>query len=252
MKARIKDSGIIFKTSPYSESSLILKAFLRERGLISIIAKGIRKKAEADLLNPLCDYEFTLYEPQEGGLYLLCEFSLARQYDLSRKVESWTAAECAIELYSRLIIPSDENPQYHELLHQFLDYLLSVDKNAILIWWRFLLRVFTLLGTPFRPDHCAVCHDSGRKIIAYDKGAAILICPDCFEPSSEQVRYELLSSQGSTILQLLPRIGDHVSTIGLEGECVRQINRIFADFYLSHYNRPLKLRSLEVLEQFYR
>ncbi|MGC9362660.1 MAG: DNA repair protein RecO [Candidatus Syntrophosphaera sp.] len=252
MRSKVTDRGILAKTSAYGESSLILKAFTRGHGMISMIAKGIRKKPGAETLSPVNDYELVLYEPGEGGLYLLSEFSLAREYDLSHKAECWAASECALELYGKLIIPQDENPHYYDLLHDLFAYLESLDKNAILIWWRFLLRIYSMLGIPFRTDLCSHCGYRGKNIAAYEKGSARLVCPDCLDTNTDPERYTILTSQSSRVLALLPRIGDFVNSLTPTRQSVSQLNQLFADYYQDHFNRRLELRSLGVLEQFYR
>lgn len=252
MRNKVTDRGFLAKTSPYGESSLILKAFTRGHGMISMIAKGIRKKPGAETLSPENDYEFVLYEPGEGGLFLLSEFSLAREYDLSRKAECWTVAECALELYGKLIIPQDENPHYYDLLHDLFAYLESLDRNAILIWWRFLLRIYSMLGIPFRTDICSHCGRGAENIAAYEEGSARLVCPDCLDANTDPDRYTILTSQSSRVLALLPRIGDYLDAFTLTRQSVTQLNMLFADYWSEHFQRPLKLRSLKVLEQFYR
>ncbi len=252
MRNKVTDRGFLAKTSAYGESSLILKTFTRGHGMISVIAKGIRKKPGAETLYPVNDYEFVLYEPGEGGLYLLSEFSLAREYDLSRKAECWAVAECALELYGKLMIPQDENPQYYDLLHDLFAYLESLERNAILIWWRFLLRIYSMLGIPFNPDLCSQCGRRAKSIAAYENESAKLVCPDCLDTQADPDRYTILTSQSSRVMALLPRIGGYLDSFTLTRQSVTQLNTLFADYWSEHFNRPLKLRSLKVLEQFYR
>lgn len=250
MKAKLKLQGCLVKMSEYSESSLILQVFTRELGSLSILAKGIRKSQNRNQLNPLSEYEFSLYAPREAGLYLLSESSLLLERNFCSLPESWAAADCALELYSLLIIPTEESPVYYRLLNAYLAYLAKLEGNAILIWWRFLLRVFMMLGTPFQPATCSSCQGSGP-IRAYAKGTADLICADCFDPGPDADRYTSLSPQSSQILALLPQIGDHLSTLTPSRASVQQINLLLAEFYYSHFNHELKLKSLKVLEQYY-
>ncbi len=249
MKARVKDLAFLIKTSPYSDSSLLLKAFARQHGLISLLAKGIRKKPEACLLSPLCVYELSFYEPTESGLSLLAEFSLAEEFDLTADLESWTAAECALELYSQLIIPPEESPAWFQLLHSYLGYLFSLEGSAVLIWWRFLLRVFRMLGIPFDTRLCASCLGVSKPLSAWDKGSGRLFCPDCLDALPDPGRYELLSPASARVLRLLPVIGEHLSELRPDHDCVVQLNRLFALHYQAHFHKALKLRGLDVLEQ---
>ncbi len=251
MRARLKDQAFLIKSSPYSDSSLILRAFGRQHGLISILAKGIRSKPEASLLNPLYVYEFSFYEPREAGLCLLAEFSLAEEFDLANKIESWTAAECALELYSQLIIPPEESSAYFELLRDLLVYLGTLEKNAVLIWWRFLLRVFRMLGIPYDPQLCFACLDCSNALTAWEQGSGRLICAGCLDALPDPLRYEPLSAVSARILRLLPVIGEHVASLRPDRASVAQLNRLFAQYYQAHFHKALKLRGLEVLEQFH-
>lgn len=249
MRLRTKDQAFLIKTSPYSDSSLILKAFAREHGLVSILAKGIRKKPEASLLSPLNLYEFSYYEPRESGLGLLAEHSLLEEYDLSGKIESWTAAECALELYSQLLIPAEESPAWFALLREYLIYLSSLEGNAVLIWWRFLLRALRMLGIPFDPVLCAFCQGRENPIAAWEKGSGRLVCSACLNVKSDPDRCEPLSPVAAKVLSLLPMIGDHVRSLRPDRDSVTSLNSLFATYYQAHFHKALRLRSLAVLEQ---
>ncbi|HQH47105.1 MAG TPA: DNA repair protein RecO [Candidatus Syntrophosphaera thermopropionivorans] len=251
MKGKIKDQGVLFKTTQFRESSLILRVFLKYRGLVSILAKGIRKKPENNLLNSLYTYDFTLYEPQESGLYLLSEFTLLKEFNLFDNIPAWTAAECAAELYTQIIIPSEENPTYYDILQSYLDYLKIRSDNSILLWWRFLLRIFRMLGIAFPLDLCAVCNKKKLQIVAWEKGTGRLICAECLKEANYPEYYELLTSSASQILHLLPLIGDYLDKIHPDSQTVEQLNHLFSDHYQNHFRKPLKLHSLEVLSQFF-
>jgi DNA repair protein RecO len=251
VKARLKDEAILLRIIPYSDNSLILKAFARQQGLISLLTKGIRKKAEGSLLSPLNIYEFNFYGPGESELCLLTDISLLRETQLSHKIEAWTAALCATELYSQLIMPMDENPAWFSLLSEYLDYLEKTGGRAILIWWRFLLRVFKMLGTPLEPGVCTLCQTVGSDTMFWDKASASILCGECLGFAQNPARYEKLSPKAAQIMALLPRIGLHLDELKPDGESVAQLNSIFSQHYQAHFHKNLRLKSLGVLEQFY-
>ncbi len=250
MKARIRLVGCLAKLSEYSDSSLILRAFTRELGSLSIIAKGIRKTQSRNQLCPLNEYEFSVYEPREQGLYLLAEACPVKERDLSGRPEVWAAAECGLELYASLIIPVEESGEYYRLLTSYLDYLAGLESNAVLIWWRFLLRTFALLGIHFHPDLCSVCGEVAVAA-ATARGSAELACEACLSGQRDRDRWDPLGEQSARILALLPQIGNHVAGLRPKRESVRELNRLFEAYYSDHFGRELKLRSLKVLEQFY-
>lgn len=251
MKGRVRDRGILVKTSNYSESSLVMRVYTQGHGMIGILAKGIRKKQDAELPAPLCEYDFCLYEPQEGGLYLLSEFAPLAELDFAADPEKWAAAECALELYSALIIPAEETAEYYRLLQTWLDFLTTLAGSAILVWWRFLLRVFKMLGVALDVETCSECRKSGKAAAAWDQGNSGLLCGDCLAASANPSRFELFSPAASRILGLLPEIGNYLDSLKPSGRAVRELNSFFAAYYQTHFNRLLKLRSLGVLEQFY-
>lgn len=251
MKSKVKDRGIIVKTYPYGESSLIIKCFTQEHGMISVIAKGIRQKPEASMLTSLGSFDLTLYEPGEGEIYLLSEFSPRNTHDFSSRMECWATAECALELFGQILIPVEETPHYYALLEVFLDYLEKQPQNGILIWWRFLLRVFIYLGIPFQTDLCSVCQARQQELRAQVVDTGGLICEACWNEDFDPQRHERLLPGASRILSLLQEIGNHIQSVVVARESAQQLNRIFAAHYQVCFHNPLKLKSMAVLEQFY-
>jgi hypothetical protein len=53
------------------------------------------------------------------------------------------------------------------------------------------------------------------------------------------------------VLSLMPVIGEHLSTLKLDRNSVSSLNELFARYYQAHFNKALRLRGLDVLEQFY-
>lgn len=250
MKARVKTPAVLARIMEYGDTSLILKVFSRDYGYISLIAKGIRKKQDSSLLSPLNEYEFTMYEPQEQGLFLLSEFSLLAECGLAANPQLWAAAQCALELLSQLLIASDENPAYYQLLTRYLEFLDRSKIDPAMLWWRFLLRVMKLMGTPLDTKTCSLCQASTQPVSAWRKGSAELVCVQCLDPLQKSDALELLSPQSSLLLNKLDQLYE-TETIKPTRHSLHQLNQLFAAYYQSHYNKTLKLKSLGVLEQFY-
>ena len=110
MKGRVRDTGIVLKSSCYSESSLILHALCGQRGLISILAKGQRGEEKSSAIVVLGEYEFVLYEPADTGMYLLAEASPTSENNLSANPEAWTAGMCGAELLQAILVPPKSMP----------------------------------------------------------------------------------------------------------------------------------------------
>ena len=244
----IKSMGMVLSIFPYSESSLILKVLSWDRSQISIIAKGWRKKPQPILR--FVEYEFTLYEPKkEDGLHLLSELCQSRDYSTYASTSTWAAAEAGAELCAKIIIPVSEAKQYYTLLIQYLEYIAPLKENAILIFWRFVLRLFTMMGIGIRLHRCDCCCLPGEPF-AYDASGEI-ICEDCLQNLPFSDRYTALSPMSRKVLHLLPEIANHLQDIRLTRSDVTEINHLFLSYYTAHQKQTLKLKSLSVLSQFY-
>ena len=126
-----KLTGILLKQSEYSDSSLVLKFFCINHGLISVLAKGIRRKTEREQLNNLCEYELELYEPREVGLWLLVEHCQLQDFSRLANPATWAAAECGLELASQMMVSPDEHSLIYLLTTSYLTYLQNVRNNAV-------------------------------------------------------------------------------------------------------------------------
>lgn len=239
----IKSYGIILNTFPYSESSQILKVLTWDRAQISIIAKGWRKRNEA--LLPLVEYDFILYKPKEEGLYLLKEASPLRDFSSYASPSAWAAAECGAEIFGRILFPLEDNSQYYTLFSEYLGYLGKVKQNAILIFWRMLLRLYHLMGIPLKLTHCSSCQKEVPT--TFLSPASEPLCQPCAKSLPLGYEIEALTDTTLSVLKLLPEIGNHLESIKLTQKDISQINRIFGAHFEQRQKQKLKLKSLDVL-----
>ena len=67
-----KSEGIMLRTVPYAESSVIARVYTRREGLQSFIMGGARgKSGKAALFQPLTLVDLVYYDKHQRGLYLL-------------------------------------------------------------------------------------------------------------------------------------------------------------------------------------
>ena len=272
MKNKLRFKCYLIKQQPYSESSLILQAFSEQQGMISILAKGLRKsKYRQDiLLNSLNEYEFIVTEPVQTGLYILNEMYLINEYPTDLLLETWICAQAGVELISKILIPQEDNKKFYLVLEQYLKYLQSVTSNPIAIFWRFVLHITALLGVTIDLQHCSDCHFQfclgqymsqtqktqfcsvcnknccylawGNTLSAYHQGTGQLLCNGC--GIKYGTVYELLP-ESSYILQLLPIIGNYIYDLSISSECIAQLNHFFLYYLKVQFNHNINLKSLD-------
>lgn len=66
----VKTDGIILRQIPFSDTSIIVKVFTRDFGLISFLVKGAKSKKnpKANILKPINQISFSFYQKDNKGL----------------------------------------------------------------------------------------------------------------------------------------------------------------------------------------
>ncbi len=249
MKRKIKEPAILFRITNYSETSLILQVLGKDSGVISIIAKGIRNKPLCNTLSVLNEYEFSLYEPAETGLYLFSEACCLQEYITSDNAARMAAALAGVEFVSQLMVSKDEHEAYYDLICKYLSHLQKVEKNHVAIFWRLIIRVFVYLGIELDVSVCNRCKT--RPVSSYDRNSLELLCGGCFDASIPSTLRVDFSSEAAELLAMLPGIGNHLEQISLSRGTVSELNTFFLQYFHHHLHKALSLKSLKVLEQYY-
>jgi DNA repair protein RecO (recombination protein O) len=238
----IKTKGIVLHTVKYSESSVIVRIFTEQLGLVSYIVKGVRSargSTKAALLRPLTLLEMDVTHRENKGLQYIKEYKRAYNYSSL----PFDTAKSAIALFMLEVISrSLKEHDAHEELFQFvydcfchLDELPSMNNDFHL---QFLVHYAGYLG--FEP-HGAYTENTpyfdmqeGSFIAQANISSLILNKADS----------ELISilAAGSIILPLAVKLN-------------RQVRRDMLHHLLKYYSLHLEgfsgLRSPEVLEMLF-
>jgi DNA repair protein RecO (recombination protein O) len=118
----IKTRAVVLDVTPYSEASIILKAYTAEHGLQSFLVNGVRKQKArfaANLFQPLTLLEIVAYHRKSGGLHRVAEVNLSPPlvhipYDTVKT----TIALFLAELIYRSVREEERNPE----LFGFIDH----------------------------------------------------------------------------------------------------------------------------------
>jgi len=249
MKPKLKERAILISIRSYGESSLICQCFGSSLGSFACIAKGIRQQKQSSTLAALCEYEMLLHEPQEQGLYTLCEHSLLQSFSEGVCSTYLAAAFVAGETLTQLILDGVDVPDYYVLLTKYLSFLQVQQQNHIMLWWRFMLRLFRLLGIPLQLCQCSLCHHQNVLAAAYDPHSGETICANCI--GNNHAKQHVFSDETRKLLSIINVIGNYLNTLNLSKDCILEIDQLLLDHYRCHLHKPLNLKSLKVLEQFY-
>ena len=145
-------TGIILRTRPLTETSLIVNWLTAEHGRISTVAKGARrpKSTFAGKLDLFYEAEFTYTRSKRSELHALREMSLKETHAPLRQEMGWLQqASYATALIEQTTERETPLPGVHTLLRGLLDYLPKQPPQPRTVY-AFELKLLDELG--LRPD----------------------------------------------------------------------------------------------------
>ena len=117
--ANLKDTGFILRRIPYSESSLILKAYTREHGLMSFMAKGAKRQNSRlhGLLEPVIHLQFLFPAASRGEIKILSDVALLHDFPAVRDdLVKQSLAQAFGEVLLKYMPDEARAPDFHDLL----------------------------------------------------------------------------------------------------------------------------------------
>lgn len=145
-----KYTGIIFKSIPYSETSLILDIYTKTSGLRSYIVSGVRKKnskSNAGLYKAMSIIDFVAYSGSTQKLYRIKEAKYAMIYQkITTDVIRSTMAMFMIDLCRNTIREREANEELFEFILDSFNHLDQVEKIPADYHLKFTLELCNFLG----------------------------------------------------------------------------------------------------------
>ncbi|NJB86030.1 DNA repair protein RecO (recombination protein O) [Lewinella marina] len=146
----LKTRGIIFRSTKYGESSLILEVYTEERGIRKYIVSGVRKarsSTPASKLQLMNLVELIAYERPGKELTRLKEVRAAHIYTrIPFEVERGTIGLFMLEVARNSIRESEENPILFDFLYDAFVFLDTTPGPTVHLHLHFLLELTAHLG----------------------------------------------------------------------------------------------------------
>ena len=146
----LKTRGIIFRSTKYGDSSLILEVYTEERGIRKYIVSGVRKarsSTPASKLQLMNLVDLIAYERPGKDLTRLKDVQPALIYTrIPFEVERGTIGLFMLEVARNSIRESEENPALFHFLYESFAFLDTTDGPISNIHLHFLLELTAHLG----------------------------------------------------------------------------------------------------------
>ena len=245
--ALVRSEGIVLKTHALGDTSRIVVAYTRDRGMVRLVAKGARQAPSrfGFALEPLTRARFVFYLKPDRDLQLLSQADTldptgSRITDLVRLAH----AQAATELIDRLVWGEEAHAELYDLLVQMLEAVPGARAAALpALTIAFSLQVASLLGYRPRLDACARCSAplSAERLFSPAEGG--LLCDRC-AAGGGTVTLSADALAGLTLLLTRPVVeAGRYLEIRRAGEILKAVEA----FLRHHFQRFQGLKSLELL-----
>lgn len=176
----IVTKGIVLRETETKDADKILTVLTAERGKISVVAKGVRRKSckYAACAQHLAYSEWTLF--QRGEWYYVREGSTEEQFmGLRTDLEALALGCYLAELTEAVTAPESPAPETLRLLLNGLYALSTLHKPATIVKPAFELRLLCLAGYEPLADGCAYCGAADPEQPMLDVVQGVVRCGKC-------------------------------------------------------------------------
>ena len=235
-------NGIVLRYVDYRENDRILTVLTRERGLVTLTARGVRAKGRtvsAQVSDAYCYGEFVVYE--RNGLENVSSSSVTEAfYPLREDYDKLVAAAQVARLAEKLAsnCPNDElfSMLYHTL--SFLAYGTAEPPDLVLC---FAARFLRLAGYAPVLTSCSVCGKpvTAEKQIPFSFRSGGSLCSDC---AADQPAYSALSLEA---FRRMMRLEDKdMDKVRLPESARAELNKLIFDYAEYVTEQPLRLKNV--------
>lgn len=230
-KRSIEVEGIVLSSIDFKESSKIIKVLAKSGGIISVLAKGIKKQKskKINLSETFVKANFDLTSGK--NLYYLNDGEIIEaNLSLRKDINKIYIAYYFVELISKSILDEEE---YSENFYLLLDKALSCLKETgdlIALASAFILKLVSILGYKPNLSSCSVCSRKSFEDLYFSSLNGGIICQSCHEEDSECIH--LTRAEYEYIVNLLYRSMEDIATQDSQLDKLK-IHRMCFNFYLN-------------------
>ena len=231
-----KSKGIVLRSIRYGEADRIIDLYTREVGLVSAIAKGIRrtKSRFGGRLEPLSCVEFLAYEGRT--LDTITQVEVLRSFRGVREDLARLEAASGLIGVVRALSGGDEaDRRVFNLLYHALDALESREEGFKSVEAAFGLKLSILAGYTPRIDACVSC-DRNLDEAYFAPPLGGTLCADCRSATGEA-----FPLPPGTLAALQSFVVSPIREAAVRGGLEESVRRVVSSHILAHApgNSPL-------------
>lgn len=178
-----RTEAIVFRISPYSNTSQISTWFSPDKGKINTLIKGaLRPKSQfLGQYDMFYTCELVYYSKERNGIHIASECTpLNTRANLRSDWRASTAASYICDAVSRVNPPGSHSPELYRLTSDTLDFLNTSGVKTPIIYW-FELKLLDVLGVAPLTSKCISCNRmiqlTDKSFFSVNRGG--IICSPC-------------------------------------------------------------------------
>lgn len=236
--ALVRTEAFVFKAFRYGETSMIVRLFTRDRGVVPVIAKGIRrpKSRFGGALEPFHRLGVTYYDKPSREIQTLKEVELLADHPgVVRSLERMETGGRWLRFLRAVVPDGMPSPPLWDLAASAIARLEDTAPERTDRWETYhRARAGTVLGLEPRLHECAGCgrdREVGRPL-AFSVEEGGILCPECASrrPGTrvlEPREFALILLYNHPDWSLLHGLG----STGVEEHGIRDLVRRFVDYH---------------------
>ncbi|KMQ51092.1 DNA recombination and repair protein RecO [Chitinispirillum alkaliphilum] len=178
-----KTNALILSVMPYRETSCILRLITPEHGVISVVAKGIRRNdSRAVLIDRGFLLQTLLYIKSNRDLHTCGAIHVADYYPGVRAdITKAAIRDAAFELILKTVTQTASHPELYTLVQEFITMLDTAQKRFCFpLLWHLISQFCSAMGFEISSDQCCFC----KKPLQGENGyllipRGMMACPGC-------------------------------------------------------------------------
>lgn len=244
-----KTTAVVVSVIPWRETSVIVRLFTKEHGMISAAVKGIKRSRQLNTPIERGQIIDTLvYMHHNRTMQTLADMQIVAFYQSIRSdLEKTALRDLVLELLQKSIHDTHGHPELYERLVQcFANLDESKERNAVFgSVWNFIRDFTLLLGFGLAVERCVSCGDASG-IVEYGGYLLVeqggLVCRSCNRGVISPDYFI-----GSCSIAMIN--GFYLEKQAFDAhECLR-ISKLLISFCKSHIEIGSELRSLQFLSE---
>ncbi len=145
-----KTRGIVLRSTSYSDTSVIVKIYTEDFGVLSFLVKGAKRKnasIKANLFGPLSMLDLSIYKKEKKNLQILKEATIETHFvSISADPAKTSILFFLNEVLIKCLQDDEVNIELFNFLHESLTALETAEKQFSNFYLVFLVRLSRFLG----------------------------------------------------------------------------------------------------------